>query len=219
MSIEYEKARGWFGLISSGGGIGFIIGIVLAIVLNDGHLYRYIIGMTIFGMFIGWRIAVRLSKKYPLDEWYTPSNRSADLDNFQEIYLDKAKDDILLELLPSLSDSELITAFAYQYYDLLKASKPRLKEEIHNRTISKVILRDLYERHVLDFRYESGDCPRCGSMRYNKTSDPEKPNCMICGYNIVRDNPAAFQNRLRKLFGMYNDRRLSWTEVEMHLEI
>lgn len=199
-------------LLPSGALIGFVIGLIIATYSNEAFLYHILIGFSTLGLIIGYIIL----KKIP---YSSTVSRSADLDSFQDRFIDKTKDDILLDLLPSLSDSELITAYAYQYYDLLKPSRILLFDEIKSRIITRIMIRDFFERNVIDYHGSNGYCPRCGSMRYVQDLSPEKPNCLICDYNIIRDNPNAFHNRLKKLFGMYNDRMLTWSQMEEYLEL
>lgn len=217
MQWETYKYLGWYSLILTFAFIGLIVGVIVGANYFEDDLLLCVIAFVILSILIGYLLAKLLTKYAPINKVHSPS-ASPDLNNFQDRFVDTEKDNELLSILSQLKDAELITAFAYQYYDLLENSKTQLRNELIKRDIAKPRLKDLYERNVIEFRGYGGDCPQCGSSHFNTTPDPEKPNCLICAYNIVRDNPEIFPNKLKKLFGMYNDRRLSWAEMEMYMQ-
>jgi hypothetical protein len=216
---EHRKLRNYISIISSGSGFGFIIGLYIIIRLNNSSGNIYLILFTILGLFVGLLLAYYLNKNSKEDtNWYL-ANSSPDLDNFQDRFIDNSKDDDLIAILKDISNSELILAYTYKYYDFLINTRALLKKEIQDRSINVDEVESIYKNNVTSFNRNQHGCPNCSSPRYNREFLKENKSCVVCGFNMLRDNPETFANKLKKLFGYYLDRKLSFNELVLKLEL
>ena len=208
---EKFRLKGFISIAFSGLVFGFAIGLFVIIKKGGPNYQYYLMGFSALGFLIGMFIAYYVQKKEPNGSWWQQPSASPELNNFQDRFIDKSKDDRLIAILPDLSDFELISVFIYQYYDLLNSSRVRLKKEILNRRLDSHRIKLIYEQNIREKRKNLGGCPHCGSNKYDSI------NCLICGFNHLRDNPELLSNRLKKIFGFYMDRKLSWNGITKHL--
>lgn len=209
-----KRIRAWATVIGIGISIGFISGAITALKVNPENAKYYFWGLLMLGLITGLFIAIILYKKGKFKEGFDPINRTEDFDNIQELFKDPNKDNNILNLIPHLSDEELINLISFRYPQMLDETKIFIREELINRKIDKNKFLNQY-RSIETFKIVSIDkCPRCGFRNYKRETEIGELNCELCGYYEKLDNPDKFVNKLKRAFRFYDDIGLNENKIE-----
>ncbi len=208
-----NKFFGWIAISSAGLLAGFIVGLIILLQINDPSGYKWFYISVITGLTIGLLIAGKIDKTKGLDSWWNPTNRSADLDEFQNGMADHRRDEALLKIVEGLTIKEILKAYIFQYYDLKPKTRSLLKSKILQQKMTNKYIEQIYAETEMTNHNLRGLCPRCSSAGFIKGEIYDEANCLICDYNHINDNPKLFQNRLKNVLGFYNDRKLTKKEL------
>jgi rubredoxin len=215
---ENLRLRGWLTVIGAGFAIGFFIGLCLIFSIDNPVYAKYGFWISVgLGLLGGIAIGLNMERKGIMDNWHQPINRSADFDNYQDAFVDKNQDNEIINLIPTLTDYELIQLIAFRYPQMLKKTKALMSSELTNRKISKDRFLDTFNT-LETFRVKSeAYCPKCGFKKYNPNAERGQVNCVLCGYYHDIENPNLFINKLKRNMGFYYDIGISSMTIENEL--
>ncbi|WP_066628932.1 hypothetical protein [Labilibacter marinus] len=93
------------------------------------------------------------------------------------------------ESISEFSSKELIIALTNRYCKLTDKASNRLIEEIRNRRISKLQIKEFYIEAKVFKNPFNGSCPCCQSSSFLTEQNYKITDCLICGFNHRKDNP------------------------------
>lgn len=209
-----EKIRGWVSIIFAGIVLGFLIGFFTLNHIDENIIVQYLIGTSVLGGIFGLVLTIIINKKYPIEDWYQPINRSKDLDGLFEKNENTIPNRKLIDSFPSFSDDDLIIALRFRYHKLTDETSNKLIEELKRRNITNRQIKRLFDGYEF-YKYASNNqCPCCGNSKFIIKKGDKITDCMVCGFDIEYDNPKLLINRIRWSLGIHSVSRISLDEMK-----